>query len=1608
MTYALNSGLVHYADVADLIEGMTRSVDLNGPAECDESATLLWAILLVLRGHDNMSSAPEASANVLRWLFRRWSPGESTRIPGEYPIDALAAKIRDRHHAIFIAQQTSAFSNLRLICVCLGLPPPSTLPRPAVNLGTLSQARLKFLRDRKLMRYLLVTTMTEEIPLVTDENIAVSFVESLAIKLSHSKLKSLVAATVDFFTAEGSGLLRAYCSPATEPVTSINADIIHACISFSMVGYALLSNSMVHEIGLFDQLESILGDLNAGLKACIFHHHHHKQELVKGFFDSLGLPLGPVELIATGKDPLIRGAIAISRGFDQNFLSEILQSTDNADSDIEETGMNMDDNFDSQRSKSREETSAIDSVHFEVPASTNVTAFRACIAAKVCFMSNLNRPEDFGAIVTNSTTSLIPYLTSLQGQDFLASRAILVEFLNSGLPVSRDDASTLLQYLAQVLLRKYEHERSEVSMGVILDVMTSLADSWTTDDGDDVCELGEQLYTWFIETALKKGISSPHVHIRMSVLLQRVIQIRPDYGKRVSLPSPRTCLFEVLDKGNLVVKFHIGNNIAKIFGLFVLNEHEKFLEDVIDSLPKDSTWIEGIALRLFVIAHLAASWSTLLRRCIYAILECPSAIPGSAGYAKGCLKHIATSLKLTDSKVLFKLFVPQIFFTWLEREALRSFPYAIFDYAILADLLSDVQDELVAQILLRGKDDEAAQLADGLSTPFEKLLESSFSKASAYCIARDLAISSTMSSPAPHAEARIRSQLSKEQYISLVAQNFPHILAILFRTMDPDGQIEKAFRRNPAYMQAFSVYQDMMSKSGPEKVLPKSQQPFFKARYLIDEIECLCRRTPFDSDTLWSPELYVYVLRDLLNSIHSALGSLHACSVLRRIRILISLGGATALEQYPLEMALHSLLPYMTDPQCAPEAIGIVQYLLEYGASYLEEVPSFLAGHAVTTLTSMKAFFNSTQDSTTQESEFQATMSRAQAFHTWFSTFLENYKSPHLSKDSARCFKTIVKAAGHIQTGGNAKIGTYESELLLELLEDQRSGNNLLDQSCRDTIMKYLCTPFDVPSDFREDILGTDENAAKYAAIVWKTCQRDIFSPCYRLWAGRVIGRAYAGQGLIDREMVNETSFNRVLPSEEKQQMTPSSNSRTSVLKLLCDTLQSHQSSQTGCAETALRSILTKTDGTEDFAECDQVLPSSLTTALIWRKFHMPIRKPRSHEMRLEDSAALKENMPSVQWIQQLCTALALTAADDPILSELPLVLQSIEGFAERAFPYILHLVLLQESDGHQASRRAVSKVCQGLFQNCTSGNKENVISSVRILLQAILYLRTQPLPGETSKADRAQWLELEYKQAAAAAIGCSMFKTALLFLEIDISEAVKTSRRPSAIKKEQPSNLLLTIYEQIDEQDAFYGVQQPSSLASMMARLEYEHAGFKSLSFRGAHYDGKLRLSSGEHRLDEESMVRALDNLDLNGLSQSLLSKMTGTGPTATDSLLRTARKLEQWDISVPVSHVSSASTVFRAFQNINGATDTSSLAISINPGFSAAMDLLTSSKGAKSAVREILGSLAILAEADEIFTSRRSEQLYEVLGRFEDRDEWMHSERLVVSFSKCPWGMD
>ena len=172
--------------MADIADAITRSFDLNGPAECDECATKLWTILLVLQGSAQPSSMTESCSSALHWLFNRWSP----------------SKTEDRQHTVYLAQQFSTFSSLQLICLSLGLPTATEAPARAVtNLESLSQAKLDVARNKKLMQYLL---LTEEDTPCRAEHTLMSDRALFGVRPPASKAQLLASYVLEWFATEAS------------------------------------------------------------------------------------------------------------------------------------------------------------------------------------------------------------------------------------------------------------------------------------------------------------------------------------------------------------------------------------------------------------------------------------------------------------------------------------------------------------------------------------------------------------------------------------------------------------------------------------------------------------------------------------------------------------------------------------------------------------------------------------------------------------------------------------------------------------------------------------------------------------------------------------------------------------------------------------------------------------------------------------------------------------------------------------------------------------------------------------------------------------------------------------------------------------------------------------------------------------------------------------------------------------------------------------------------------------------------------------------------------------------------------------------------------------
>lgn len=1484
-----------------------------------------------------------------------------------------------------------------LLRTSLGLPKLPVYSNSRYIGGGLFQAWQQYLDCEKVLRYLLL--LDDDAPV--EEYFVCEYCPKSAADhdvvflLDSAHFNSARKMILDFLSSKCNELLQVWKSFNAEGSTQASAHMYRGSLNTCITGLQLLPHftnvSSEHISPLREDLRGLSDELLEFLRRKDAKDFHATQEYVDTLLQTIQPHLPSCEStqfkhIAEQNPQLLQFLSLLAGDIKRRRL--VQESFPALDDDP----MDIDDEFSTQGSYSAKEAQKQNIPRRAMALEMSSSSFYIDTVGRLMLVADMDEASESSMV----PTSFIDELFSMKDEELLSCRPLMRNVLHSDLVLDEADAYRLFGRVGRIL-SSTDFLASEIAMCACLDVMVALLPFWAMEEQNSFLEHAKQLYDWFI-SRIKKCADSTVVQLGIADLLLQLLRMNQNYGcapSRPSQPSPRTSLLELLEKGNTSTKFFIGDRISGIFELFTLKEHEKIFVDVLQVLPSVDV-LEGIAFRLYVLAKLAARWSTLLRRCIYHIFETPGRISASIPHATRCLSNVASALAVGSPQELFALFTPQILYTWLETEAMDDIPYQIFGFATLSDLLLFAQEEAAALIIMRGHDSYDAQLdhlAKLLKVPMAQLLQKCFAKVMAYCIANDV---SARSSDKKHAsENRLKKRLGQELFLECVNLHFTEILAILFNVIEQEQNVERAFvKENLVY--AAKIMGEIKSLSSSEITLPSSQQPTFKAKGLQNEIRHLCSRTVHEVSDLYTPSLVAFIARKLLKTIHPALGSLHACSVLRKLRVLISLAGDAVTRGYPLEMLLRSIRPFIKDPECADDAIGIIQYLLSKGSEYLKHSPSFFASITLSILGSLRVFMQEGRSSTTQESQHQATMTKAQKFHAWVGKYALQYESPILEGSLSSGFKSLMASAQEVRAIGNAEKGTTESTLLDLLLEDEENEGALLTLPARKLALSMLCSDFKCPTSFRGDIYGEDAAAEARAAVVWKSCRGNSSNKQYMSWAARVLGRAFAATGHVHHELLRESTL-----SKTKELKMPSSKvnlpSRAYILSLLHSLILGDDSIAVGIAETALRIVITTSDA-QILEIGRQSLSQPVFEASAWNPYPVPpceIAEPADDMNNLGDHLET-DAILSLSWLQDLSIALVRAVPDDPILCALAPVLRNVADFADQAFPFILHLVLSADIPAQKNNRNRISNAFAVWFSKSQSVEK-NILKTI---INSILYLRTQPLPHEKSSADRLHWLDLDYLKVATAAVHCGMFKTALIFVEEHQSIPVKSSRR-SSIKDggeapEIPTDLLLAIFENIDDPDLYYGVQQTASLSTILARLEYEKDGPKSLAFRGAQYDSHVKQQDPRAAQDAQSLVKALDILSLSGLSHSLLQAQQGSGITGTslDSMFRTARKLEQWDIPVPASDNHSV-TLYKAFQAAHVATSRETFMKVLNEGLEGTMERLVRDDLSASALHESLRTLAALSEMDEVLSSNGSNEFEEVLSRFQNRSKWMNTGR-------------
>lgn len=1264
--------------------------------------------------------------------------------------------------------------------------------------------------------------------------------------------------------------------------------------------------------------------------------------------------------------------------------------------------MDLDD-IDSQDSRRGRNTTETHDLNSDYSTASSMLTLRSSVDLYAALVSALEdgtrTQEDKGS---TASSRIVDHILSLPESNIILSRRILSTMPQLGLLLEPGDADRLLDGCTERILQAYRYERCEVAIGAILELMTSLIPVWTNARNKSLQNLGLDMYEWCMR-ALSQKILSPSVQERVATLLLHICQVDADYGRDSGFQSVRTSLFQLVKEGSIVALHHLAGRISTVFGLFILSKHQDIFDDLQDSLPDDTDWIEGMAIRLLFLAELASAWHSLLRKCVYYIFETAGRVKSSAQHAAYCIGNLTTSLGFDSARKVFRLFAPQLLYSWLEENTLTGLPHAAFQYSSLEELLEWNQVEITAQLLMHGKDDSMHVITKALKASGEDLAKRAFAKTVAYTISWDISTKPTDSHDGS-SEARLRATLgvSKEDFKKMIQDHFPTVMAQFYLSMQQEDDIgETWLERKGNYAAAAKALSESKSYSHSTRDLPSSQQPSFKPKHLPTQIERLCRRAGHDPTKPWDASTFTLAARMHLDAIDDALGPLHKCAVLRKLRTLICMAGDVALSGYPLEMLIQSIGPFLSDSECADDALGVLQYLLHRGQAYIKrEKVVFAYGAALMIILRMQEHSVARQDSTTQESQHRLTVQKMADFQAWLVQFLHQCQNTS-NKQHATTHSVLAKALTSVRLPGNACKDSPESSVLLVLLEQRSKDDPAIHRADCNEALKLLTKDFEAPTATSDDCLGSDIASARYADSLWHVINSDIVDDGFLLWVTTVLGRAYVSTGVRPR-FASRSEVDRSESCDNRSEGV--AKSQLKIAHCLSDLTQSPRRAEAGLADWTLRNALLTFDDAGEALTFEQMLPGTLVEAVANGTFgyEPPLAAQNAcnsvERQGLRRALELSPKVSDSAWLKRLAVSLCRWASQVPILPALPALLEIMPELARELLPSIVHILLVGDMGREPILRVELSDSMKAHFAE----REPTIRPRQQLLLETLLYLRGRPLPGEATQADRTRWLDVDLLLAADAAAHCQMATSALMLAESVPPMAVAPNRRASSrvslsqlAPVQVPDELLISIFKQIDEPDSFYGVQQSASLDSVLERLDYEADGMKSLMFRSAQMDSAMRLGHKSSASYAKGMMHSLSVLSLHSLEYALHATRLADTTNDTDEMLDTARKLQQWDLATPEMGAGGRAATFFALQELSRTSDQSLVAGKLRALLLTHARFQLRDGGAASPPVSWCSVVAILTEIGEALNSPSEALLQSCWHKMQSRCAWMRMAR-------------
>jgi ataxia telangiectasia mutated family protein len=287
-------------------------------------------------------------------------------------------------------------------------------------------------------------------------------------------------------------------------------------------------------------------------------------------------------------------------------------------------------------------------------------------------------------------------------------------------------------------------------------------------------------------------------------------------------------------------------------------------------------------------------------------------------------------------------------------------------------------------------------------------------------------------------------------------------------------------------------------------------------------------------------------------------------------------------------------------------------------------------------------------------------------------------------------------------------------------------------------------------------------------------------------------------------------------------------------------------------------------------------------------------------------------------WIRTFATLLCDVLADhSSFYPRLPTILQADSDFAEQVTPILVHILLT--TSGEDATTSETPRVILSRFFSRVLKSTTSDVSSLRAIVNIVLYLRHSQPPQPNDELAYDKWLDLDFMLLSKSAILSGAYTTALLFHELALEYSTTDVSSQSGPDAE---NILFGIYSHIEEPDGFYGIKTRDLHHFLLKRFHHEHQWEKAFKFHGAALEAR-----SQGGVDTEGVLHSLYSFGFDTLALSVQQNVfdaSNLEVTSSNMVYHLGWRTETWDLPDQESNSGSGMALYNSLRAVSRERDT------------------------------------------------------------------------------------